>query len=217
MMGSIIIMVATDAPLLPHQLERLAKRTSLGVGRLGGLGEDSSGDIFLAFSTANPRAAADTGIAPIGMLTNDRINPIFEATVQATEEAIINAMLGAETMTGADSVRSYALPHDRLRAVLRKYNRLAGSQAPCRPRTSEVAPAARGSADHFRAHRDPARGRSPGVGGGARVARVGPAGALAASGATSVQPGRPCHAGCRSWPALLRSRRSRHHRSHSSS
>jgi D-aminopeptidase len=86
---------------------------------MGGLGEDSSGDIFLAFSTANPRAAADT--------LNDRINPIFEATVQATEEAIINAMLAAETMTGADSVRSYALPHDRLRAVLRKYNRLAGS------------------------------------------------------------------------------------------
>jgi L-aminopeptidase/D-esterase-like protein len=93
---------------------------------MGGLGEDSSGDIFLAFSTANPRAAADTGIAPVAMLPNDRINPIFEATVQATEEAIINAMLGAETMTGADSIRSYALPHDRLRAVLRKYNRLAG-------------------------------------------------------------------------------------------
>jgi L-aminopeptidase/D-esterase-like protein len=124
--GSIIIVVATDAPLLPHQLERVAKRASLGVGRMGGLGEDSSGDIFLAFSTANPRAAADTGIAPVAMLPNDRINPIFEATVQATEEAIINAMLGAETMTGADSIRSYALPHDRLRAVLRKYNRLAG-------------------------------------------------------------------------------------------
>jgi L-aminopeptidase/D-esterase-like protein len=123
-MGSIIIVIATDAPLLPHQLERVAKRASLGVGRMGGLGENSSGDIFLAFSTANTHAAADTGLAPVTMLPNDRINPIFEATVQATEEAIINAMLAARTMTGADSVRSYALPHDRLRAVLRKYNRL---------------------------------------------------------------------------------------------
>ena len=123
-MGSIIIVISTDAPLLPHQLERVAKRASLGVGRMGGLGENSSGDIFLAFSTANTHAAADTGLAPVTMLPNDRINPLFEATVQATEEAIINAMLAARTMTGADSVRSYALPHDRLRAVLRKYNRL---------------------------------------------------------------------------------------------
>ena len=125
-MGSIIIVVATDAPLLPHQLERVATRASLGVGRMGGLGENSSGDIFIAFSTANPRAAADTGVATLAMLPNDLINPIFEATVQATEEAIVNAMLAAETMTGADSIRTYALPHDRLRAVLRKYNRLAG-------------------------------------------------------------------------------------------
>jgi len=122
--GSIIIVIATDAPLLPHQLERVAKRAALGVGRVGGLGENSSGDIFLAFSTANPRAAAATGLATVTMLPNDRIDPVFEATVQATEEAIINAMLAAETMTGADSVRSYALPHDRLRAALRKYNRL---------------------------------------------------------------------------------------------
>lgn len=123
-MGSIIIIVATDAPLLPHQLERVAKRASLGVGRMGGLGENSSGDIFLAFSTANPAAAADTGLATVTMLPNDRINPIFEATVQAVEEAITNAMLAARTMTGADSIRSYALPHDRLREVMRKYNRL---------------------------------------------------------------------------------------------
>jgi D-aminopeptidase len=125
--GSIIIVIATDAPLLPHQLERVAKRAALGVGRMGGLGENSSGDIFLAFSTANPRAAADTGLAQVTMLPNDRINPIFEVTVQATEEAIVNAMIAAETMTGADSVRSYALPHERLRAILRKYNRLGGS------------------------------------------------------------------------------------------
>jgi D-aminopeptidase len=124
-LGSIIIVVATDAPLLPHQLERVATRATLGVGRMGGLGENGSGDIFLAFSTANPAAAGDTGVAAISMLPNDRINPIFEATVQATEEAIINAMLAAETMTGADSIRAYALPHDRLRAALRKYNRLS--------------------------------------------------------------------------------------------
>jgi D-aminopeptidase len=126
-LGSIIIVIATDAPLLPHQLERVATRASLGVGRMGGLGENGSGDIFLAFSTANPAAAADTGLAAITMLPNDRINPIFEATVDATEEAIVNAMLAAETMTGADSIRSYALPHDRLKAVLRKYNRLPGN------------------------------------------------------------------------------------------
>ncbi|HEX2220280.1 MAG TPA: P1 family peptidase [Gemmatimonadales bacterium] len=125
-LGSIIIVVATDAPLLPHQLERVATRASLGVGRMGGLGENGSGDIFLAFSTANPAAAGDTGLASITMLPNDRINPIFEATVEATEEAIINAMLAAETMTGADSIRSYAMPHERLKAVLRKYNRLSG-------------------------------------------------------------------------------------------
>jgi L-aminopeptidase/D-esterase-like protein len=125
-LGSIIIVVATDAPLLPHQLERVATRASLGVGRMGGLGENGSGDIFLAFSTANPAAASDSAPASLTMLPNDRIDPLFEATVQATEEAIINAMLAAETMTGADSIRSYALPHDRLVAALRKYNRLVG-------------------------------------------------------------------------------------------
>jgi L-aminopeptidase/D-esterase-like protein len=92
---------------------------------MGGLGENGSGDIFLAFSTANLAAAADTGLARLTMLPNDRIDPIFEATVQAVEEAIINAMLAAETMTGADSIRSYALPHDRLRTILRKYGRVA--------------------------------------------------------------------------------------------
>jgi len=123
-LGSIIIVVATEAPLLPHQLERVATRASLGVGRMGGLGENGSGDIFIAFSTANPAAAADTGLATLTMLPNDRINPIFEATVQATEEAIINAMLAAETMVGADSIRAYALPHERLESALRKYNRM---------------------------------------------------------------------------------------------
>jgi len=122
--GSIIIVVATDAPLLSHQLKRLAKRAALGVGRMGGLAGNSSGDIFIAFSTANPRASRDSGLAQVAMISNDQITPLFEATVQATEEAIINAMLAAQTMTGADDVTVYALPHDRLRETLRKYNRL---------------------------------------------------------------------------------------------
>jgi len=122
--GSIIIVVATDAPLLPHQLKRIAKRAALGVDRMGGLAGNSSGDIFIAFSTANARASRDSGLAQLAMLSNERITPLFEATVQATEEAIINAMLAAETMTGADDLKVYALPHDRLREILRKYNRL---------------------------------------------------------------------------------------------
>ena len=123
--GSIIIVVATDAPLLPHQLKRIAKRASLGVGRLGGTGGNTSGDIFIAFSTANPGAAKPDSTRALTMLPNERISPLFEATIQATEEAIVNAMVAAETMTGADGLRVYALPHDRLRAALRKYNRLA--------------------------------------------------------------------------------------------
>src|SRR5438876_3467323 len=122
--GSIIIVVATDAPLLPHQLQRIARRAALGVGRLGGVASNSSGDIFLAFSTANPRASRDSGLAQVSMAANDRITPLFEATVQATEEAIVNAMLAARTMTGADDLTVYALPHDRLRDVLKRYNRL---------------------------------------------------------------------------------------------
>jgi D-aminopeptidase len=122
--GSIIIVIATDAPLLPHQLNRLARRAALGVGRMGGLGEDSSGDLFMALSTANPGAAADSGIVRLVMLPNDRINPLFEATVDATEEAILNALLAAQTMTGADGNRVYALPADRLVAILKKYGRM---------------------------------------------------------------------------------------------
>ena len=121
--GSIIIVVATDAPLLPHQLKRLATRAALGVGRMGGMGENSSGDIFVAFSTANPRAAVDTGIVQSRMLPNARINPLFYATVRATEEAIVNALLAAETMVGADDLRVFALPHDRLRRAMAKYGR----------------------------------------------------------------------------------------------
>jgi L-aminopeptidase/D-esterase-like protein len=121
--GSIIIIVATDAPLLPHQLKRLVTRAALGVGRMGGKGENSSGDIFVAFSTANPKAAADTGLAHVDMLPNAAINPLFYATVQATEESILNALLAAETMTGADDARVFALPVNRLMAAMKKYGR----------------------------------------------------------------------------------------------
>lgn len=123
-MGSIIVVVATDAPVLPHQLRRLAVRAALGVGVLGGKGENSSGDLIVAFSTANPRASQDTGLVQPLMLPNARMNPLFDATVQATEEAIVNAMVAAESMTGANGIKVFALPHDRLRAALRKYNRL---------------------------------------------------------------------------------------------
>ena len=122
--GSIIIVIATDAPLAPHQLKRIATRASLGVGRLGGTGANPSGDIFVAFSTANPGAAKPDANVSVTMLPNERISPLFEATIQATEEAIVNAMVAAQTMTGANDLRVYALPHDRLRAALRKYNRL---------------------------------------------------------------------------------------------
>jgi len=121
--GSIIVIVATDAPLLPHQLKRLATRAALGVGRMGGKGENSSGDIFVAFSTANPAAATARTAVPVQMLPNTAINPLFYATVQATEEAILNALLAADTMTGADGYRVTALPHDRLLAAMRKYGR----------------------------------------------------------------------------------------------
>ena len=123
--GSIIIVVATDAPLMPHQLKRIATRASLGVGRMGGRGENSSGDIFIAFSTANPGSAPDTGLVRLTMLPNARINALFAATIQATEEAILNAMLAAETMTGANDLRVHALPRDRLLAAMRKYGRPA--------------------------------------------------------------------------------------------
>ena len=121
--GSIIVIVATDAPLLPHQLKRIATRVSIGIGKMGGYGGNSSGDIFVAFSTANPRVYGDTGVARVEMVPNARINPLFYATAQATEEAIINALLAAETMTGADDFRVYALPVDRLRAAMAKYGR----------------------------------------------------------------------------------------------
>ena len=122
--GSIIVVIATDAPLLPHQLKRVVKRAALGIGRMGGIGGDSSGDIFLAFSTANPNASTTNQLLQVTAIPNDVINPVFEATIDATSEAILNAMLAADTMTGANGRRVYALPHDRLIAALRKYGRI---------------------------------------------------------------------------------------------
>ena len=122
--GSIIVVVATDAPLVAHQLKRLARRVSLGLGRDGSVSGNGSGDIFIAFSTANPGAAAVDHVVDLKMLPNDKMDDLFAATVQATEESIINAMIAAETMTGLENHKVIALPHDRLQAVLRKYNRL---------------------------------------------------------------------------------------------
>lgn len=123
--GSIIIVVATDAPLLPHQVDRLARRATLGLARTGSVSGNGSGDIFIAFSTGNPGAAAARAPVNVRMAPNDSLDPVFEATVQATEEAIVNAMVGAETMTGNKGNRVVALPHDELKNVLKKYNRVA--------------------------------------------------------------------------------------------
>jgi L-aminopeptidase/D-esterase-like protein len=122
--GSIIVVIATDAPLVSHQLKRLARRVSLGLGRNGSISGNGSGDIFIAFSTANRGAAAADHVVDLKMLPNDRLDPVFAATVQAVEEAIINAMVAAETMTGIENHKVIGLPHQQLRAVLKKYNRL---------------------------------------------------------------------------------------------
>jgi D-aminopeptidase len=121
--GSIIIVIATDAPLLPHQLKRIARRASLGLARTGSTSGNGSGDIFIAFSTANARADAEPGPNTVQAVSNERISPLFSATVEATEEAIVNAMIGAKTMTGIDGHTVIALPHDQLQQVLKKYNR----------------------------------------------------------------------------------------------
>jgi L-aminopeptidase/D-esterase-like protein len=121
--GSIIVVLATDAPLLPHQLERVAKRVALGIGVMGGRGNNSSGDIFIAFSTANPEVSKEEGLARLEMLPNEKINPIFAAAVAATEEAIVNSMVAAETMEGINGNKVYAIPHDRLKAAMARYNR----------------------------------------------------------------------------------------------
>jgi L-aminopeptidase/D-esterase-like protein len=123
-LGSIIAVVATDAPLLPHQLKRIATRVSLGIGRVGGYASNGSGDIFIAFSTANPRTAMANDSTQLTMLSNARISTLFTATVQATEEAIVNALLAARTMEGVNGTRVYGLPAPRVMDALRKYGRV---------------------------------------------------------------------------------------------
>ncbi len=130
--GSIIVIVATDAPIVPHQCRRLAQRASLGLARMGGLGATTSGDLFLCFSNGNrallpPEVeAAGPGVASVRMLVDTALDPLFEATVEATEEAIVNALVAAETMTGRDGNIARRIPHDRLREVMAKYGRLRG-------------------------------------------------------------------------------------------
>jgi len=123
-LGSIIVIVATDAPLLPHQLKRLARRVPIGIGRMGGYGSNGSGDIFLAFSTANEGAWDRSNATSAQMLPNDRMSGLFLATAEATEEAIVNAMVAGETMDGINGNRVHALPHDRVREILDRYGRL---------------------------------------------------------------------------------------------
>lgn len=126
--GSIIVVVATDAPLLPHQMKRIARRVTLGLARLGSISGNDSGDIFIAFSTANEGAGLAKKPANVQILPNEDMDALFEATVQATEEAVVNAMVAAKTMTGIDNHVVEALPHDKLREVLKKYNRLADTK-----------------------------------------------------------------------------------------
>ena len=123
--GSLIIVLATDAPLLPHQLKRLAKRAALGMARTGSLGGNGSGDIFLAFSTAHPTAARgdEKGLTTIQALSNNFIDPLLMASAYATEEAIINSMIAAADMTGHKGVSVKALPHDQVRELMMQYNR----------------------------------------------------------------------------------------------
>ncbi len=122
--GSIIIVLATDAPLLPHQLKRLTRRIPMGLAHLGGIAGHTSGDIFVAFSTANPEADRADGVATIAMLPNSAMNPLFEATIDATEEAIVNALVAAKPMVGINGCSVPALPHERVRDILRQYGRL---------------------------------------------------------------------------------------------
>jgi D-aminopeptidase len=126
--GSIIVVVATDAPVIPTQLKRIVRKVSLGLGRDGSYSGDGSGDIFIAFSTANPGAGGSKSVHQLTMMPNDALDPIFLATVQATEEAVINAMVAAKTMKGVNDREVIGIPHDRLREVLKKYNRLVETQ-----------------------------------------------------------------------------------------
>lgn len=121
--GSIIVVIATDAPLLPHQLKRLSKRAGLGLGRMGSVAAAGSGDIFIAFSTANPGlTSVQQATQQVAMFPNEDLTPLFEAAVDSTEEAIINAMLAADDMVGANGVKVHALPHGELRAIMRRWS-----------------------------------------------------------------------------------------------
>lgn len=122
--GSIIVIIATDAPLLPHQLKRITQRVPIGIGLVGGIGDNGSGDIFIAFSTSNPQAFNRDSVSRITLLPNDKMDPLFMATIQAVEEAVINAMVAAETMEGINGNKAYALPHDKVIEILTKYNRI---------------------------------------------------------------------------------------------
>jgi len=125
--GSIIVVIATDAPLLPSQLKRLARRVPLGLGRMGSYSGDGSGDIFIAFSTANPMVWGPGGVKQLKMIPNDDMNPLFLATVQSVEEAVVNALIAAKTMKGINDFEVDAIPHAELQQVLKKYNRLVES------------------------------------------------------------------------------------------
>jgi D-aminopeptidase len=131
--GSIIVVIATDAPLLPHQCERLAQRASLGLARVGSVASHSSGDLFVCFATGNRDLRLSGGseglmdmVTDVAMLSDAYVTPLFEACVDATEEAIVNALLAAETMTGRDGITAYALPHDALTDAMRRYGRRDG-------------------------------------------------------------------------------------------
>jgi L-aminopeptidase/D-esterase-like protein len=122
--GSIIVILATDAPLLAHQMKRLARRIPMGIGKVGGYAHDGSGDIFVAFSTANPNVAFSDKKVNVDMLPNWMISPLFEATVEAVEESIINVLCAAEDLEGINDNKVWALPHDRLIQIMKKYNRI---------------------------------------------------------------------------------------------
>ena len=122
--GSIIVVVATDAPLLPHQLKRIAQRVSLGIGKVGGIGGNGSGDIFIAFSTANKNSFSRTKETTATIFSNDQMGALFNATIQATEEAIVNALIAGTTTKGINNNTVYGLPHDAVIKILKKYNRV---------------------------------------------------------------------------------------------
>ena len=122
-LGSIIIVAATDAPLMPHQLKRIARRLTMGLARAGSVSGNGSGDLFIAFSTANSVDRKGADVETVKMLRNSRMDPLFTAAVEATEEAIVNALVAASTMVGINGYRVEAIPHDRLADVMRKYGR----------------------------------------------------------------------------------------------